>query len=70
MEFRIADTFTPSLTKLTGQEQKTVKTIAFDLQPNSASVGMRFYKRAKVKEVRFELAKLKNAHSIQGAANA
>jgi hypothetical protein len=26
MEFRIADTFTDSLTRLTGQEQKAVKT--------------------------------------------
>jgi hypothetical protein len=32
MNFRIADTFTDSLTKLTGDEQKSVKTTAFDLQ--------------------------------------
>ena len=32
MEFRIADTFTDSLAKLTGEEQKAVKTTAFDLQ--------------------------------------
>ena len=40
MEFRIADTFTDSLAKLTGQEQKVVKTTAFDLQldPGSPSV--------------------------------
>jgi len=44
MEFRIADTFTDSLTKLTGQEQKAVKTTAFDLQLNPASAGMRFHK--------------------------
>jgi len=44
MEFRIADTFTGSLTKLTSQEQKAVKTTAFDLQLNPASVGMRFQK--------------------------
>ncbi len=31
MEFRIADTFTDSLAKLTGDEQKAVKTTAFDL---------------------------------------
>ena len=29
MDFRIADTFTDSLTKLTGEEQKVVKTTAF-----------------------------------------
>ena len=33
-EFRIADTFTDSLAKLTGDEQKAVKTTAFDLQLN------------------------------------
>ena len=36
MEFRIADTFTDSLAKLTGDEQKAVKTTAFDLQLNSS----------------------------------
>ena len=40
MDFRIADTFTDSLTWLTGDEQKAVKTIAFDLQLNPASHGM------------------------------
>ena len=37
MEFRIADTFTDSLARLTGDEQKAVKTTAFDLQLNPAS---------------------------------
>lgn len=31
MEFRIADTFTESLARLNTQEQKAVKTTAFDL---------------------------------------
>jgi hypothetical protein len=30
MEFRIADTFTDSLARLTAEEQKAVKTTAFD----------------------------------------
>ncbi len=30
MDFRIADTFTDSLTRLTCEEQKGVKTTAFD----------------------------------------
>jgi hypothetical protein len=30
MEFRIADTFTDSLARLTGETQKAVKTTAFD----------------------------------------
>ena len=42
MDFRIADTFTDSLAELTGEEQKAVKTTAFDLQMNPASPGMRF----------------------------
>ena len=39
MEFRIADTFTESLAKLTGEEQKAAKTTAFDLQARVESVG-------------------------------
>jgi hypothetical protein len=41
MEFRIADTFTDSLVKLTGEEQKAVKTTAFDLQLNPSNPGLR-----------------------------
>ena len=37
MEFRIADTFTDSLSRLTAQEQKAVKTTAFDLQLDARS---------------------------------
>jgi len=44
MNFRIAGTFTDSLTKLTGDEQKAVKTTAFDLQMNPANPGMSFHK--------------------------
>lgn len=44
MEFRIADTFTGSLAKLTGDEQKQVKTAAFDLQLNPAHPSMAFHK--------------------------
>ena len=40
MDLRIADTFTDSLARLTGEEQKAVKTTAFDLQINPASPGM------------------------------
>ena len=32
MQFLIADTFTDSLARLTSEEQKVVKTTAFDLQ--------------------------------------
>lgn len=44
MEFLIADTFTDSLAKLTGEEKKSVKTTAFDLQLNPANPGMSFHK--------------------------
>ena len=44
MQFRIADTFTGSLAKLTGGEQKAVKTAAFDLQLNPAQPGLRLHK--------------------------
>ena len=44
MDFRIADTFTGSLAKLTGNEQKAVKTTAFDLQLNRARPGLRFHR--------------------------
>lgn len=44
MDFRIADTFTDSLSRLTGDEQKSVKTTAFDLQLNPANPGMSLHK--------------------------
>jgi hypothetical protein len=44
MNFRIAGTFTDSLAKLTGDEQKAVKTTPFDLQMNPANPGMSFHK--------------------------
>ncbi len=53
MEFLIADTFTDSLTRLTGDEQKSVKTTAFDLQLNPANPGMSFHKLDKVKDKNF-----------------
>jgi len=53
MEFRIADTFTDSLARLTGQEQKAVKTAAFDLQLNPANPGHRFHKLDRSKDPHF-----------------
>jgi mRNA-degrading endonuclease RelE of RelBE toxin-antitoxin system len=44
MEFRIADAFVDSLSKLSNEDQKAVKTTVFDLQVNPASPGMRFPK--------------------------
>src|SRR6185295_7850184 len=53
MEFRIADTFTDSLSRLTGDEQKSVKTTAFDLQLNPASPGFSFHRLDKAKDKNF-----------------
>src|SRR3989304_3261102 len=53
MEFRIADTFIDSLAKLPDQEQKAVKTTAFDLQLNPANPGMQFHKLDKARDSNF-----------------
>jgi mRNA-degrading endonuclease RelE of RelBE toxin-antitoxin system len=53
MEFRIADTFTDSLARLTGEEQKAVKTTAFDLQINPANPGLSFHKLDKARDKNF-----------------
>lgn len=51
--FRIADTFTASLAKLAGDEQKAVKQTAFDLQLNPANPGMKFHKLDRAKDKNF-----------------
>lgn len=53
MEFRIVDTFTNSLAKLTAKEQKAVKSTAFDLQIDPANPGIRFHKLDRVKDPNF-----------------
>ena len=53
MDFLIADTFTDSLARLTGDEQKAVKTTAFDLQLNPANPGMSLHKLDKAKDKNF-----------------
>lgn len=53
IEFRIADTFTDSLARLTNDEQKSVKTTAFDLQLNPANPGMSFHKVDGAKDPKF-----------------
>lgn len=53
MDFRIADTFTDSLARLTGDEQKAVKTTAFDLQLNPANPGMSFHKLDQARDKNF-----------------
>lgn len=53
MQFRIAHTFTDSLAKLTGEEQKAVKTTAFDLQLSPANPGMKFHKLNAARDPNF-----------------
>lgn len=53
MNFLIADTFTDSLARLTGDEQKAVKTTAFDLQMDPSAPGLSFHKLDKAKDKRF-----------------
>lgn len=53
MHFRIADTFTDSLAKLTGEEQKAVKTTAFDLHLNPANPSFSFHKLSRARDKRF-----------------
>lgn len=53
VEFRIADTFTDSLARLTGEEQKAVKTTAFDLQMNPVNPGMQLHKLDRARDKNF-----------------
>ena len=53
MNFLIADTFTDSLAKLTGEEQKASKTTAFDLQLNPANPSMNFHRLDKARDKNF-----------------
>jgi hypothetical protein len=53
MEFRISDTFTASLARLTVDEQKLVKQTAFDAQVNPASPGLQFHRLDKGRDKRF-----------------
>ena len=53
MEFRIADTFTDSLGRMTAQEQKAAKTTAFDLQLDPTSNGLSFHKLDRAKDTNF-----------------
>ena len=53
MDFRIADTFTAGLAKLSVEDQKLVKQTAFDAQVNPASPGLRFHKLDKALDKNF-----------------
>jgi hypothetical protein len=53
MNFLIAATFTDSLGQMTGDEQKAVKTTAFDLQMDPSNPGMKFHKLDKARDKNF-----------------
>jgi hypothetical protein len=53
MEFLIADTFTDSLARLQGDEQKAAKTTAFDLQLNPANPSLSLHKLDKARDKNF-----------------
>jgi superfamily I DNA/RNA helicase len=53
MEFRIADTFTGSLSRLANNEQKAVKLTAFDLQVNPANPGLQFHRIDRARDPNF-----------------
>lgn len=53
MTFLISDTFTTSLARLTGDEQKAAKTTAFDLQVNPENPGHSFHKLDGAKDKNF-----------------
>ena len=52
-QFRIADTFTDSLARLTGDEQKAAKTTAFNLQLDLSAPGLSFHKLDRAKDKHF-----------------
>ncbi|MCA9971013.1 MAG: UvrD-helicase domain-containing protein [Anaerolineales bacterium] len=58
MEFRIANTFQDSLNRLTAQEQKAVKTAAFDLQLNPAHPSLQFHRIEQAKDPHFWSARV------------
>ena len=53
MDFRIADTFTDSLTRLTGDEQKAAETTVFDLQLNPVNTRTSLHKIEESKDKSF-----------------
>lgn len=53
MDFRIAETFTDSLARLTPDEQRAVKHTAFDLQINPLSPGMSFHRLDRSRDKSF-----------------
>lgn len=58
MDFRIADTFTAALGRLTREEQKAVKTSVFDLQTNMTGQGLQLHRIDASKDPNFWSARV------------
>ena len=58
MEFRIADTFTDSLARLSGDEQKAVKTTAFDMQMDPSRPSLQFHRVERTRDRNFWSARV------------
>jgi hypothetical protein len=59
-EFRIADTFTDSLARLTGAEQRAAKTTAFDLHLDPTSPGLHFDRLDRARDPNFWSVRVNN----------
>ncbi len=53
MQFRIADSFTKALCKLSAQEQSAAKITVFDLQQDPSALGLQFHRIDKSKDPNF-----------------
>jgi mRNA-degrading endonuclease RelE of RelBE toxin-antitoxin system len=53
MAFLLADSFQPSLEKLSGEEQKAAKLVAFELQINPANPGLQCHRLDSIKDKNF-----------------
>jgi UvrD-like helicase C-terminal domain/AAA domain len=60
MEFRIADTLTASLARLTGAEQKAVKTTAFDLQLDPTGPSLHYHRLDRARDPNFWSVRVNN----------
>ena len=58
MQFRIADTFTASLARLSNDQQRAAKTAAFDLQTNLAHPGLSLHRVTGAKDPDFWSARV------------
>src|SRR6266404_3958252 len=58
MNFLIADTFTDSLARLNGDEQKLAKTTAFDLQVDPVNPGIALHRIDNAKDKNFWSARV------------